>query len=423
MLDRMTLERDAPNVLSSFRTSSRDLWRTGMVNEYAFEAENAVLLLQDMADDYGAAGVIPVVQKALASTFRVLMRADDSNGMIQMVIDDLFSLHAKLSREAPPSPSKLVAWIQKQQFGEVGEYFSIDVAEYAVALGEPGIARFEAALFTRRSALTLPFDGRPALEYSNDSEWQARHSILLNLQRLAVLHRDEAAIVRTHGGDLPQARHRAAAAKALVEAGFGGRAVPVAHEGMTLPGGPHQQQECGELWRTLVREHEPARAADAAAEVFERWPTSTNAAALERADPASLSALREAAIEAMRVRPWELIEYLLGVDDVHRAWSEALHAVDAGTGRLLPAQWDDLVGRYLPIDPAAALPVMARLIDDRLVEANSRVYPGAVRRMKKLRAAATKAGMPAIADELLADLRSKYARRPSLMKQMDAAGL
>ena len=36
----------------------------------------------------------------------------------------------------------------------------------------------------------------------------------------------------------------------------------------------------------------------------------------------------------------------------------------------------------------AVLPVMARLIDDRLVEANTRAYPDAVRRMKKLRLAA-----------------------------------
>jgi|GEM_PF-2826182 len=51
----MTLERDIPIVLASFRTTSRDLYRTGKVNEYAFEAEQGVLLLQDMADDYGAA--------------------------------------------------------------------------------------------------------------------------------------------------------------------------------------------------------------------------------------------------------------------------------------------------------------------------------------------------------------------------------
>ncbi|WP_022889491.1 hypothetical protein [Agromyces italicus] len=417
----MTLARDIPNVLADFRTTSRDLYNWRKVSDYAFEAENAVELLQDMADDYGAAGVIPVVQKAIASTFRVLMRADDSGGLIQVVIDKLLALHAKLCAEAPPAPAKLVAWIQKQQFGELGEYFELDVVDYADALGEKGVARFESELFVRRAALTLPFDGRPDAEFSHDDEWLARHAVLANMQRLAVLHRDEEAIVRTHGGDLPKAHRRADAAKALAEAGFTARAAAVAHEGMTLPGGPHQQQECGELWRTLAVEADPAQAADVATEVFERWPTAANASALERADEASWPSRREAAIERMRARPWELIAYLMDASDVRRAWSEALRSLDEATGRLDPDRWDELVDRYLPIDPAAALPVMAQLIDDRLVEANTRVYPGAVRRMKKLREAAVRAGMPEFGDELLAHLRAKYARRPSLIKRMDAA--
>ena len=49
--------------------------------------------------------------------------------------------------------------------------------------------------------------------------------------------------------------------------------------------------------------------------------------------------------------------------------------------------------------------------------------PGAVRRMTKLRAAARAAGRPEIADDYLADVRRRNARRPSLIKRMDAAGL
>lgn len=59
----MSLARDIPNVLASFRTTRRDMWDWGAVNSYAFEAELGASLLADMADDYGAEGVIPVVQK------------------------------------------------------------------------------------------------------------------------------------------------------------------------------------------------------------------------------------------------------------------------------------------------------------------------------------------------------------------------
>ena len=417
----MSLARDIPNVLASFRTTRRDLWDWRKVQDYAFEAEQAVPLLADMAEDYGAVGVIPVVQKAISSTFRVLMRCDDSGGLIQLVIQDLLTLHAELCAQSPPPPAALTAWIQKQQFGELGGYFQMDVLDYADALGAAGIARFEAQLDKRRQALTTPFDGRPEREFTHDDEWHTRRTVLYNLQRLAVLHRDEEAIVRTYGGDLPRAHLRADAAKALREAGFLDRAIVVAQEGMTLPGGPHQQQECGELWAAMAIEAGTG-AADAASQVFERWPTASNAAAWEPAAGSAWQQLREHAIDRMRERPWELVAFLLGTDDIARAWLEGLRASENGKSLHLQ-QWDDLVDRYSKIDAVAVLPVMAQLIDDRLVEANTRAYPDAVRRMKKLRVAARAAGRPEIADDYLAELRRRYARRPSLIKRMDAAGL
>jgi hypothetical protein len=415
----MSLARDIPNVLASFRTTRREMWHARAVNEYAFEAEQGVELLGDMADDYGAAGVIPVVQKAIASTFRVLMRADDSNGVIQDVIVALLALHARLCTQEPPAPATLSAWIQKQQFGELGEYFRVDVVDYADALGERGIARFEALLAKRRAELSA-FDERPDLEFTLDSERHAREALRYNLQRLAVLHRDEEAIVRTHGGDLPKAYRRADAARALREAGFIDRAIIVAQEGMHLDGGDHQQQECGELWAELAASSGSEDSAAVASEVFYRWPTAANARRWERMAGTKWTVLREAAVAQMRDRPWELVAYLIGADDIDGAWYEARRAVADGHA-LHIAQWDDLVERYTKIDPVAVLPVMAQLIDDRLVEANTRAYPGAVRRMKTLREAALTAGRPEFATEYLAELRERYARRPSLIRRMDAA--
>ncbi|MFT4259647.1 hypothetical protein [Microbacterium sp.] len=416
----MPLARDIQNVLPSFRTTRRDLWNGRAVNEYAFEAENAVGLLADMAEDYGAADVIPAVQKAIASTFRVLMRADDSGGAIQLVIRDLLVLHAELCTKAPPAPAVLTKWIQTQQFGELGEYFNIDVADYEEALGEKGLETFERHLEKRRAALTLPFDGRPDLEFEWDDERHARRAVLYNLQRLAVLAEDEEAIVRTHGGDLPKAYLRADAAKALIEAGFLERAASVAKEGMTLDGGSHQQQECGELWVESLGRIDPAGVADAAGEVFRRWPTGGNASAWM---DAAGDGVREEAVTLMRKNPRTLVAFLLDADDVTRAWNEALDSLGGAGGGLLPQQWDELVKRYAKVDAVAVLPVMAQLIDDRLVEANTAVYAGAVKRMKELRKAAALAGVPEMADAYLAEWRERFRRRTTLIKRMDAAGV
>lgn len=415
----MTLERDTTNVLSSFRTSRRDLWEWGAVNEYVFEAELGVELLRDMVDDYGAAGVIPGVQKAIASTFRVLMRADDSGGSIQLVIADLLTLHAELCAETPPSTAALCSWMQKQQFGELGEYFSIDVVDYEEALGTRGVARFEAQLMKRREALTTPFDGRPELAFQHDSEWHARDALLTNLQRLSVLHADQDAIVRSHGGDLPRAHLRAETAVALREAGFMDRATTVAHEGMMLDGAAHQQRACGALWRDLLIELGDDGAESAAAEVFERWPS---ASALHEWSQIAddWAARREGALVTLRGRPGELVSFLVESGDVQRAWDEAALATRSGRS-LLAAQWDDLVAAYRALDPVAVLPVMAQLIDDRLAVANTKAYPGAVRRMRELRKHALAAGRPEIASEYLADLRIRFARRPALIARMDAA--
>jgi hypothetical protein len=191
---------------------------------------------------------------------------------------------------------------------------------------------------------------------------------------------------------------------------------------MSLDGADFQQQKCGELWVELVTRAERVDAAAAAFEVFERWPTAANARAWQQASGDAWRLNREAAIERLRRRAWELIAYLLGDGDVERAWREALQAAE--DGRSLHAdQWDDLVARYAKIDPVAVLPIMAQLIDDRLIEANTRVYPGAVRRMKALVAAARAAARPEFATEYLAELRDRYRRRPSLIQRMDAAGL
>lgn len=415
------LQRDIRNVLPSFRSTRREMWRWAAVSEYAQEAEQGVSLLADMAGDYGAAEVIPVVQKAISSTFTVLMRADDSGGMIQLVIGELLNLHAELCAESPPAPAVLSTWIQKQQFGEFGSYFDIDVRDYAEAFGERGLATFERHLSKRREALTTPFDGRPEAGFARDEESDARRALLYNLQRLAVLGEDEDAIVRTHGGDLPKAYRRAEAAKALWEAGFLPRAASVAREGVSLDGASHQQHECAKLWRDILVELRSPDASDAAAEVFARWPTASAAKEWELSTT-DWSKLREVAISELRRNAKELIAYLLDAGDVDRAWHEAHLAVEAGQS-LLPTQWDELVVAYSKIDPVAVLPVMARLIDGRLVEANTKAYPGAVKRMRELRKAALAVGRPEFASSYLDGIRERYARRSSLIARMDAARL
>jgi hypothetical protein len=408
-------------LLAPFRTQSRDLVRWRVVDAYAAEAMDGVDGLRAFAARSGAASAIPIAQKAIASTFRVLMRADDSNGAIQSVVSELLRLHLELCRVEPPAERTLVAWLTGPRMGEISEYFALDITEYAAVLGETGVAAFVRAVEKRENALTTHFDRRPE-PWTSDSERNERSILLQQFQRLAVLARDPEGIVSTHGGDQARPYLRLKAAQALVEAGFIERAIDIAWEGATDEGSDVYVEESALLWRDLIAEHEPERAADAAQWVFERWPRASSARAWQIAANDAWQAHREQAINSLRARSFELIAFLLSDGDVSRAWTEAQRAAAEG-GTLSLQQWDALIEEYSAIDPVAVLPTQAQLIDDLLLKADSTRYPGIVIRMRALVSAAASAGHAEEGTEYIRAIRERYARRPSLMARMDRAKL
>ncbi len=218
-------------ILPLFRTRASDMWNWRAVDDYVDGAQQGIDDLAAAARVHGAAVVVPYVRKAIASTFRVLMRADDSNGSIKLVIDELLGLHAHLSLIEPTDTAKLVAWLDAFQFGEAGEYFGIDVIDYAIALGAGGLGRYRRRLARREAALSHPFVRGPQ-NFVNDNEWAVRHTLLHNYRRLAVLDRDEQQLVALYTGEHERSRDLLEGADALVEAGFPERAIELAHRGM-----------------------------------------------------------------------------------------------------------------------------------------------------------------------------------------------
>jgi Family of unknown function (DUF6880) len=105
----------------------------------------AVALLRQAAAETPA-GLLPVLEKAIAAAVRVVLRADDSSGIIGDAIRDLLALHADLARRTPPAASKLVTWLVKFQFDGTQDFFHIDISDYAPALGDKGLALYRAEL-------------------------------------------------------------------------------------------------------------------------------------------------------------------------------------------------------------------------------------------------------------------------------------
>jgi len=85
--------------------------------------QEAVRILEDAAETEDAATVLAVTQRAIASAIRVILRADDSGGIIGDACEELLELHPRAAARAKPPASKLVDWMIRFQFDNECDYF------------------------------------------------------------------------------------------------------------------------------------------------------------------------------------------------------------------------------------------------------------------------------------------------------------
>jgi len=117
---------------------------------------------------------------------KVILKADDSDGMIGDLARDLLDLHARACDAGNADPIKLARWMIKFHFDEQ-DFFEVDPVRYANALGKAELAAYRSEVERRSNAGS----GHSfALEYAQ--------------VRLAVLDADTETLVNLLGGDLTQ---------------------------------------------------------------------------------------------------------------------------------------------------------------------------------------------------------------------------
>ena len=415
-------------VLPLFRTRA-ELIRWRAVREYAAAAQEGVAQLREAAGDLGAGPVIPFVQKAIRSTVRVILRADDSSGVIGDLVRELLDLHAELCVATPPPPATLVRWLIRFQFDGVQDFFNPDVAAYADALGPAGLRRFGAEL--DRIAAELPPEPDEVAERATWQERLAdpeRYDLLIqqrtvrftlehNEQRLAVAERDVPAIIATYGGDQTRAYRVHDVAKALVEIGEVERGIEFARRACAHEDG-WQAEQAGHYWCELLAQHHPSQALAARQQVFDRWPSQSNATQLYRAAGDQWPEYSEHVLAELQHRPEDYVSFLLEpLGDASLAWAEA-HRLKLGR----PDLWTRLVDAYQQVDPAAVLPILRELIEADLTVADVRNYRSAARRLTQLRRISTKAGQREQAGAYVAALRQQHRNRPRFLTELTRAG-
>ena len=404
----------ADEVLPLIRTRA-DLYRWSAANAHGAQMHEAVTILRDAALTQDPEIVLDVTQKAIASALKVIMRADDSSGIIGDACRALLDLHPQVAARARPPVAKLVDWMMTFQFDSECDYFHLDLVAYAPALGEKGIAAYRARL--------ADLEARLGIRPSEDERWTAPYShdwftLDWNAQRLAVLDRDVEAIIRTHArdrkvahGSWTQPRHWRRSASSIWRSTGRGRRSTV--------GPDHQSLKAGEYWCTLLAEHRPVELLAARLEVFRRWPSSTTAARLYR-DAVEWPQHRDEVMQRLAASPRDAVLFaLLSLKDVQLRVGAGPRP---GLGRRSHVEltWSRRTRRSTPL---AVLPVLNRLVLTELVETGAQHYQIAARRLKKMRTLAAGSEYAPEIDHFIAELREANRRRPRLQQEFDRAGL
>jgi hypothetical protein len=411
--DFVTALADA--VLPLIRTRA-EVWRWNVADAHGTRMHEAVTALREAAETEDPTVVFAVTQKAIASALRVIMRADDSSGIIGDACRDLLELHPRMAEIARPATAQLIDWMIKFQFENECDYLTIDPVAYAPALGELGIARYRAKL----DAVAASLGTRPP----DDQRWTAPrasdwHTLDWNAQRLAVLDRDVDAIIRTHARDRRVAVWHQDTAEALEEIGQTDLAIDWAKQATDFDSG-HQARRAANYWCELLARYRPDNLLAARVEVFRRWPSSTTAADLYQAAGAAWPDYREDVFARLApMPPRDTVVFALAhLKDIPLAWNLA-HTLGLADDRT----WSDLAKAYEKFDPLAVLPVHTELVENELAEAGAQHYRNAARRLKKMRKLAAGSDQATEVNELIADLRHRYHRRPRLQLEFDRAGL
>ncbi|MBB2770713.1 UNVERIFIED_ORG: hypothetical protein GGE11_001626 [Mycolicibacterium obuense] len=404
----------ADTILPLIRTRA-DVWRWNIADEHGARMHEAVEILRQAADVDDPAEVFAVTQRAIASALTVIMRADDSSGIIGDACRDLLDLHPIVAARAQAAPRKLVDWMMKFQFANDCDYFTIDPVAYAPALVDDGMAAYR----TRLDELAATLGPQPP----DDDRWTSPHAgewstLDWNAQRLAVFDGDVDAIIRTHARGGRVAAWLEDTAVALMEIGEVDAAIDWAKRATDLDEG-HQSAKAAEYWCDLLAEHRPDELLAARLAVFRRWPSSSTAGRLYRDAGAAWPQYHEEVIERLSERPREVVLFAqLYLKDIPFAWSLA-HSLGLDDDRT----WSDPAKAYEKLDPTAVLPVYTRLVENELTAADARNYSSAARRLKRMRKLAARSAEAGEVDAFISDLRDRYRRRPRLQLEFDRAAL
>lgn len=372
-------------------------------SEWAAEARPVVAALAEAVEAGPSRELVELLQRAVGHVVKVILRADDSNGTIGDLARDLLELHAQACRPGVADPVKLAKWMVRFCFVDQ-DFFELDPVRYAPALGDKGLAAY------RR-------------EVAAKSETSDRFASRYAAERLAVLDRDVAALVEMLGGDLTSPHQYQRVADAMLELDLPDDALRWALEGIERTSGWQVAKLYDLAADLLAARIEVADVLQLRREQHERMPSATTYRLLRSAAETTggWKKLRAEARAVLGARdPGGLVDVLLADGEPEAAWT--LATTEPVGWEVGEHRWKRLAEARAVTDPADAMTVWFRLVDEVLTTADKRSYQSAVRYLKAAKKAAAAADAMVEFEVRVAGLRETHRRRPSLMAMLDKAG-
>lgn len=373
--------------------------------DWAMQAWPVVEAIGEAVGSSPTAELVALIERAIGHVVKVILKADDSDGMIGDLAGELLVLHARACDAGNADPIKLARWMVRFRFDDQ-DFFAVDPVRYANALGELGLAAYRHEVTQRIKA-------------GGGDSFAARYA----QERLAVLDGDTKALVGLLGGDLSRPYQFIRLAEAMAELGRDDDVLSWATRGIAessgwqvaqlydLAAGVHARRgEDQEVFRLRREQHQRMPSSStysllrSAAEACGVWPT-------ER--PAAREVLAEHDLGG-------LVDVLLADGEPEAAWHvPGTHPDwDPGTQR-----WMRLAEAREASVPGDALDVYLRLADLQLETTGKAAYVRAVAILKKAAQAARAAERQGTFAAHLAALRETHRRRPTFIAVLDKARL
>ena len=112
---------------------------------WALAARPIVAELEKAVEAAPSRALVELLQRAVGHVVKVIMHADDSDGLIGDLARELLDLHARACDAGVADPVELAGWMVRFGFDEQ-DFFEVDPVRYAGALGETGLAAYREAV-------------------------------------------------------------------------------------------------------------------------------------------------------------------------------------------------------------------------------------------------------------------------------------